>query len=319
MFSPEEVSKLEDAGVNLDSLAPNAEKDSFDYAKGGKVPGNFAEAMAKKADSGKSKAKTKPSKTTVEETVVEEPVVTEPPVEESQFITDKSQNTATSKPLVEGTTNEPSAFSKEQLDQAQERLNKELAPEEEVTVTKTSAGKNIMEALGGAAGVGALAQTGLGIASLAGKKKPKGNVDKDLLSQQQEAINESKQGLSPEEIASAKGGIESTRKAIVNNIVNMSGGNAGTALANIQAAGRTANRGILDLAVMSEKVRQAKKSRADMLTRAVASEKDRLHAEDVDSFNKNQMASANLASAGIENFLGNLRFQEAQKRADERL
>lgn len=330
MFSPEEVKILKSNGVDVEALAPNAEA-GHKKQDGGEVD-EFGNVIDEE---------TIPVDNTQEQDVIDNTI------EAEDTSVDNSNDIIQGEAIDEGYKKggkikyqdggeiiDPITFEEEQrkaLESIDSKKTKDephviggiadinnLKEEKQAPPKGQTAGKKIFDALGGVAGIASLGQTGLGLAQLYGRKRPIGSIDAQLLKQQQEALTDATTGLSPEENALARQDIENVRRADVKNIIGLSGGNAGVALANIGTAGTRAQRGLLDLGVRNERLKMAKKQRADQLTGAVARNERQLLQDDLNAFNQNQQAAANLTQAGLSNFFGSLAEQKAQKAADER-
>lgn len=185
-------------------------------------------------------------------------------------------------------------------------------------VKTPSTAEKVFAGLGGAAGLTALAQTAIGLGMTAGKKAPVDKVDSQLIKQQQEALDQSKTGFSLAERAVAENAIEMNRRANVYNITNLAGGDAGTAIAASRSANLGANQSVLSMVAQDAEIQRQKQNRADELTRSVASSRRQIFEDQQSMFAKNQAAGANLMLSGINNFFGNLRYQDYIKSADKR-
>lgn len=183
----------------------------------------------------------------------------------------------------------------------------------------TDGGRNIFEKLGGPAGLLALGQTGFGLfQNLNTGPRPKYEVSPELITQRDQALTDAKNGLDPATEAQAKDSIELNRRADNENIKNMSGGDTGVALANMQSASSNANRGVLALAAEKERIRMNKNLRADSLVKDVSAEQGKQFDTETKAFYDNQKSSSDLMLAGISNYFGNLSLNKAEDRADRR-
>jgi hypothetical protein len=187
------------------------------------------------------------------------------------------------------------------------------------TTPPPSGGRNIIDKLGGAAGLFALGQTVFGLyQTLSAGKRPQFKTDPTLINQRDKAIEDASQGIDPAVEASAKDQIELNRRADLQTIFNASGGDTGTALSNMSNATNNSTRAITGLMAEKEKIRMEKNQRADILTGAVAAENDKGFEYGLKGFYDNQKAGADLMMAGISNFIGNKQYQSAEDRADAR-
>lgn len=303
----EEVAIMKAKGRNMSELAPNAEE-AHKKADGGTIENVEQEKVMEELaagyeDGGEVEGY---AKGTTEDGVQDKnPNIIEP----STF--EEEQNKTIAEMVKKETKEEPHVVGGIADVKKVEKGSKEI-------VREPPAGKKIFDALGGVSGIASLGQTGLGLAQLYGRKRPAGSVDAGLLKQQAEALRESQTGLSEAEKALARQDIENIRRGDVKNIVGLSGGNTGAALANIGTAGTRAQRGLLDLGVRDARMKMAKQGRADQLTGAVAGAERQLIVDELNAFNQNQQSAAALTQAGLSNFFGNLSAQKAAKDADER-
>ena len=166
----------------------------------------------------------------------------------------------------------------------------------------------------------ALAQTALGAQQLLKDgKRPEDEIPADYLATIADAQKESQYGLSPMELQIANRGIEKNRAADTQTIINLSGGSAGTALANIRAASISANDAKNNLSAQSEALRLQKKRYYDNKISEKAGMSKQLFNEKLNAFNINQEAGAALMGAGIQNLIGGSRYQkelEEQKKRE---
>lgn len=166
----------------------------------------------------------------------------------------------------------------------------------------------------------ALAQIGLGTSELLKDgKRPVDEIPADYLATVSDAQKESQFGLSPLQMEIANRGIEKNRAADAQTIINLSGGSAGTALANIRAASIAANDAQNNLSAQSEALRLQKKRYYDSNVAEKAGMSKQLFNEKLNAFNVNQEAGAGLLGAGIQNLIGGARYQkdlEEQKKRE---
>lgn len=156
----------------------------------------------------------------------------------------------------------------------------------------------------------ALAQTGLGIEQLLKDgKRPVDSLDPEFVQSVNDAKAESNYGISPLERSIADRGIDRNRAADVQNIINLSGGSAGTALGNIRAASMAADEAKGNLSAQSEALRLQKKRYADNLIAQKAGMSKQLFNEKLGAFQQNQDAGSMLLGAGIKNLIGNQRYR----------
>ncbi len=166
----------------------------------------------------------------------------------------------------------------------------------------------------------ALAQTGLGLTSLMQDgKRPEDSISPEFTQTVEDAKADSQFGFTPLQMQNANRSIEKNRASDVQNIINLSGGSAGTALANIRGAGISANEAKNNLTAQSEALRLQKKRYADSKVAEKAGMSKQLFNEKLNAFNVDQEAGAGLLSAGIGNLIGGQRYQselEAQKKRE---
>lgn len=204
---------------------------------------------------------------------------------------------------------------------AQEKLATTTNPEEKSKLQSylSKAGKFLGDnasVIPGVAGLGVSAfQIGKGIKqlnSLGARPVDTGVMDADFAASVEQAKNDAKYGISPEERNIAERGIESNRGADIANIVNAAGGSGGTALGNIRAASNNANNARTQLSAESERLRLEKQRYANNLIgqkAGMARNLQRQKFEDsMNAFNTNQTAGSQLLGAGIQNAFGALRY-----------
>lgn len=157
----------------------------------------------------------------------------------------------------------------------------------------------------------ALTQAGLGLSQLlADGKRPVDMLDPDFEKSVTDAIDESKFGLSDQQRTYASNGIERNRRNGIADIVNLSGGNSGTALANINSANIAADDQMTGLSIQSENLRLNKKKYADSLVAAKAGMKRQLFDDKIGAFEQDQTAGAALLGSGIKNLIGSMRYDK---------
>jgi len=215
------------------------------------------------------------------------------------------------------------------LDKKQVALNKTATAPEEVTTqitevapistTEAPAKRNPFQQMDIGKGV-SLAQTGLGLSQLfQDGERPVDQMDAGVAKSVDEANKEAQFGISPLERRIANVGIDRNRNADVQTIINLSGGSAGTALANIRAASIASNEAKNNLSLMSEKLRLQKKMYADSKVSEKADRSKQLFNEKLNAFNVDQEAGAQLLGAGLRNVIGASRLDkelEAQKKRE---
>lgn len=165
----------------------------------------------------------------------------------------------------------------------------------------------------------AVAQTGLGLSQLLQDgKRPEDTLPADFVQSVDEAKAQANYGLSPLELRIAERGIDRNRAADEQTIINLSGGSAGTALANIRAASISANEAKGNLSAQSEALRLQKKRYADSLISQKADRSKQLFNEKLDAFNVDQQAGAALLGSGIRNMIGASRLDKELAAQKER-
>lgn len=177
--------------------------------------------------------------------------------------------------------------------------------------------QKVADGVGGVAGALALAQLGLGLEQTLLGKRPKGQIDTTFLSRVGEALKSEKQDMPG--MTAALNKLDLGRKALTNYATSTAGGNSGQAYAMAKdAAGQEAS-GVIDLATKNAMFKLQQKSRTDALSSHLAGMKRQLFEDDLTAFKQNQTAGADLAQAGIANFVGNRQYKDAQDRMDARL
>lgn len=176
------------------------------------------------------------------------------------------------------------------------------------------------DAIGGAGGVASAFQFGLGAEELAGSKKnmPKFGIGQNILHAEQNAFSESRYGLDPTEFAKVKADIALNRASTDKNIVNASGGNAAVALGNMSANNRQTSDALKNLAIGDKQVQMEKERYANALTQGIEQERMFKYQQDLNQFDKHQMAASALMGAGIENFVGGIENQNDINASDAR-
>jgi len=155
----------------------------------------------------------------------------------------------------------------------------------------------------------AIGQALLGFSQLqADGERPVDQLDPAFNQAVEDSITESKFGISPLEREIANTGIERTRRASAQNVMNLSAGSAGTALGNLQAGSMVADESIKNLSLGSEQIRLQKKQYADSMIGQRAAMKKQLFNEKLNAFNVDQEAGAALLGSGISNYIGSQRY-----------
>jgi len=155
----------------------------------------------------------------------------------------------------------------------------------------------------------AIGQALLGFSQLqADGERPVDQLDPAFNQAVEDSITESKFGISPLEREIANTGIERTRRASAQNVMNLSAGSAGTALGNLQAGSMVADESIKNLSLGSEQIRLQKKQYADSMVGQRAAMKKQLFNEKLNAFNVDQEAGAALLGSGISNYIGSQRY-----------
>lgn len=163
-----------------------------------------------------------------------------------------------------------------------------------------------------------LYQVGQGLKSLNDSgSRPIDQIDADFAATVERAKTDALSGMSPIERSVAERNIERTRRAGIQSIVGLSGGSAGTALANIGAAGLRADESNLNLSAASEALRLQKQAYADNLVGKKAGMSRQLFEDKMNAFNQNQMAGAQLLGTGIQNVIGERRYQKELNAQEE--
>lgn len=154
----------------------------------------------------------------------------------------------------------------------------------------------------------AAAQTGLGVANLVGAgKRPVDKIDPDLLNSEQQAIQEANYGLTPAENAKVSADLELTRRTTAAQELAASGGDQASAFSGLTEGQQVKNRGIIDLGIANQREMQRKKIYANSLITDVANKKRQLFEDNMNAFNQNQGASADLMNSGLSNLFGSIK------------
>lgn len=199
-------------------------------------------------------------------------------------------------------------------------LESEDATVDTPTGVKPSPYKRIYETLGPGGLLGAT-QAGLGLIQAQKAKAPTlagTQVDAALQGRADQAVQQSRYGLSAAEYSNAANRIESQRANVMRSLTNAAPGDVGAIVGNARQVAIDTNRSRLDLEAANERMRMAKESRADSLVGAVAQQRQQLFAQNMGMFNQQQAASAELINAGLANLVGSITARENQNRIDER-
>jgi len=165
----------------------------------------------------------------------------------------------------------------------------------------------------------AIAQTGLGIGSLINDgTAPVYTIDPALIADQQQAKENAQFGYNPSNINNVKRDIELNRRMQNKQVQGLSGGSAGTQLANQGAATQEANASLSNLAADSENFRLQKQQQSYGLDQAVSQKRDMAFNQKMNLFQLRQGTGAQLTNAGIENLVGSQRYADALKAKDKR-
>lgn len=312
MFTKAEADLLRSKGVDLDALAPNAESSkpsglskmvgSYEMKKGGEVPADIDKA--KYAEWYKTKFKPTNEKGAGLESAYEQ---------YRQYQAEQDSLEADSNWAKQ------SAINKKATEVAENPLGTASATDETKPPATTKEKTNPFKQMDIGKGI-ALAQTGLGLQQLLQDgERPVDSLDADFVKTVDEAKADSQFGFTPLQMQIANRGIEKNRAADEQTIINLSGGSAGTALANIRAAGIAANDAKANLTAQSEALRLQKKRYADSQVANKANMSKQLFNEKLNAFNVDQQAGAGLLGAGIQNVIGASRLDreiEAQKKRE---
>lgn len=164
-----------------------------------------------------------------------------------------------------------------------------------------------------------LAQIGVGTIGLLQQGDPPVDVISDELSGiAGEIISRAGEGLSAEELSAERRRIESTRRNDIEAIKNLSGGDSGTALANMLQAGQKANQANLRLSALDEQLERQSLQQGFAAASAVDRRERQLFEDEQRRFERNESAVANLLTTGIENLFENQVVKKAEERDERR-
>jgi hypothetical protein len=178
-------------------------------------------------------------------------------------------------------------------------------------------GSNVFNSLGGATGAIAAAQAGLGAYNLIKDgKRPVDRISDEFNNAVEEAKLDAKTGMDATERSIASREIEANRIARV-NAGDASGVSVAARVAADKSAANNASDSQIDLSAASERLRLQKRQMAYSLITQKEKMK-RMHFEDkMNAFNQNQMAGAQLLGAGIDNYVGEMRYKKDRENALE--
>lgn len=337
MFTTEEVKHLEEQGIDLNELAPNQEN-----GKHGKQDGGDVDELEQLADGGDvnddgaltdeekrvaiQKAKTE--KYNYLNAYADAPKSKKSVVNKGGIANVGKKNNPLTSPIdymqpqsVAAPTNHVTPTINETVtppiikDLTAKTNNGTATPDEKSKLADylSKAGKFVGDNAGVIPGVAGLAlsgwQAGKGIKQLNSLgARPVDQISPEFNAAVDQAKNDAKYGISPEERNITERGIQGAREADVANIVNQAGGSGGTALANIRAAGNQAQNNLGNLSAESERLRFEKQRYANNLIGQKAAMQRQLFGDKMNAFEQNQQAGAGLLGAGIQNAFGALRY-----------
>lgn len=164
----------------------------------------------------------------------------------------------------------------------------------------------------------AAGQVGLGLAQTLAYKRPQYTIPSEV----QQAYGEAKQaatyGLDP----AAKAQIENDIKAQTNTstglVAGVSGGNAANAYRMIQGLDQAAGKGLINMYVQDAAAKRAKQQQTYGLAAQLANYKNFAYQQDMNRFQQNQQAGANLLQSGISNLAGSFQYDKALEAQQQR-
>lgn len=284
MYTPEESSYLKKMGVNINALAPNQEKDTQSFAKGG--------SKKKQNEYEKLLLDLKPDDPTKEK-----------PGDDGG---NEEDSLSALRP------DDPTRYRAED-DDVVIPAKKEAVIEGNKPSQKRKPFNPDMSKIG-AEDVLAFGQMGIGITQLfKDGKRPVDTLDPDFLAATKKAKDEAAYGFNPYEKLLGEKGIEGNRRSVTDLSADLSGGNFATAMSNIRAAQGVASSSMTELASADSNLRLQKQRYADQLVAKKAEMRRRLFQDKLSAFEQNQLAGADLLSAGIENYFTNKRNKEANE------
>ncbi len=122
-----------------------------------------------------------------------------------------------------------------------------------------------------------------------------------------QAVDNARYGLSPLELSKVEADLELNRRNTNASIISQSGGDAGTALANMKVAQLTKNQGLVDLGIENQNVMQQKQRYRDSVVSNLAEKNRRLFDDKMHAFDQNEAAAGDLMNAGISNLVGSFK------------
>jgi hypothetical protein len=184
--------------------------------------------------------------------------------------------------------------------------------------TPKSAIKNVYDSLGGAAGMLALGQVGLGIWQGAKAKAPIDHIDPSLINAVQQAQQRATYGFDQNTLAANRNQITTNMRNVMGNISNTSAGDAGMGIANSRLAAIDANMSNLNLASADATLKGQKQEYADTMVGALDTRKRQIFQDALDQSTLHQQAASNLIGAGLTNLFGNLGLQKTNQAITDR-
>lgn len=156
-----------------------------------------------------------------------------------------------------------------------------------------------------------------GAGPLIGRKDKHKTVPQESLSTYKKAIDSANYGMEPEMYAKAKRDIEQKRIATARSIGQVSSSPA-QEMGYLVAAGRGAQEADVSLEIASQQIKTEKERYRDEQALNVAEEKKRVEDYDIYLHERNTEAFADLMNAGIENLFGAISMRDQIKRERER-
>lgn len=163
--------------------------------------------------------------------------------------------------------------------------------------------KKAMQYLPEALGTGQVLAGGITLAKNAGKE-PNLSVSNRLLNMETEANDESKYGLSPEIRNKAERDIALKGRTLMDRIFENVGGSAQAKYNQSASISNQINNDILSLAAMDQQEKTRKKEIKRSISSNIASREDAIQNVQLQRYDQNQAAFAELLNAGIDNIVG---------------
>lgn len=219
-------------------------------------------------------------------------------------------------PSIRNLTDEEYNILRKQDDPDLFNIDKALGKEEKPIIATTE-GTNKM-GLATALGVGQTAAGLAGTIATALNKPEDYKPSEELRDAFGKAQARAQYGLTPLEKSELEKDIESNRMASAFNVRNMSGGSAGTSLANELAVSLNANKARLNVEQYDKQLQMQKQLYADRFISPIMAENQFIYQNKMNKYATDVASWAGLAQSGIHNVIGSLQWQD-QKKFEDRL